>query len=455
MPRRGENIYKRKDGRWEGRYIRGRSPSGRAEYGYVYGSSYRECRAKRQQRLESLQELPAKTSSLTLNQAAERFLADKQDKLKQSTLARYAYMLEHYILPALGAVLVCQLTANQISDFFRRLQKNGLSGKSARDVGVLLKSILKYSAPKAGCSCPGLTVELPAYRRKQIDIFCPDEIQRLAQKIVVEPTTTGIAILLTLNTGLRLGELCALQYKDIDLQNGVIHVTKTVQRIRSGDRTRLAVLPPKSNSAHRTIPLPLDMATLLKKAVQSHPDGEKYLLTGKNVPMEPRTLQYQYQVLLKATGIPYRNFHVLRHTYASRCVERGVDVKSLSEMLGHTDVRTTLQVYVHSSLEHKKAGNSEYLLPCTGVGPGLFAVTVSVRSSGSTPIPAAFDDSIANGINLRKTIASHSHKVHYKFIILFGMLSSIRLLRRYVIKVVSPLGRHHFFTAMGAECRSP
>ena len=103
----------------------------------------------------------------------------------------------------------------------------------------------------------------------------------------------------------------------------------------------------------------------------------------------------------------------------------------------------------------QNAGNSEYLLPCTGVGPGLFAVTVPVRSSGSTPIPAAFDDSIANGINLRKTIASHSHKVHYKFIILFGMLSSIRLLRRYVIKVVSPLGRHHFFTAMGAECRSP
>ena len=157
------SILKRKDGRWEGRYIRGHSPSGRAEYGYVYGSSYRECRAKRQQRLESLQELPAKTSSLTLNQAAERFLADKQDKLKQSTLARYAYMLEHYILPALGAVLVCQLTANQISDFLRRLQKNGLSGKSARDVGVLLKSILKYSAPKAGCSCPGLTVESVSY----------------------------------------------------------------------------------------------------------------------------------------------------------------------------------------------------------------------------------------------------------------------------------------------------
>ena len=353
MPKRGENIYKRKDGRWEGRYIRGHSPSGRAEYGYVYASSYRECRTKRQKCLDACQKAPMKASSLTLDQAAERFLADKQDKLKQSTLARYAYMLEHYILPAFGAILICQLTANQISDFLLRLQKGGLSGKSARDVGVLLKSILRYSAKKLDCTSPGLAVELPAYRRKQIDIFYPDEIQRLAQKIMDKPTTAGIGILLTLNTGLRLGELCALQYKDIDLRNGVIHITKTVQRIRSGDRTCLMVLPPKSDSARRTIPLPGDMAALLKKIIQSHPNGENYLLTGKSAPMEPRTMQYQYRTLLKAAGIPYRNFHVLRHTYASRCVERGVDVKSLSEMLGHADVRTTLQVYVHSSLELK------------------------------------------------------------------------------------------------------
>lgn len=353
MPKRGENIYKRKDGRWEGRYIRGRSPSGRAEYGYVYAGSYRECRAKRQKCLDACREAPVAASSLTLNQAAERFLADKQDDLKRSTLARYTYVLEHYILPVFGAVLLSQLTANQISEFLRRLQKNGLSGKSARDVGVLLKSILRYSAKKLDCPSPGMTVELPAYRRKQIDIFYPDEIQRLAQMIMDEPTTTGIGILLTLNTGLRLGELCALQYKDIDLRNGVVHVRKTVQRIRSGDRTSLMVLPPKSDSARRTIPLPGDMAALLQKLVQSHPNGENYLLTGKNVPMEPRTMQYQYRALLKAAGIPYRNFHTLRHTYASRCVERGIDVKSLSEMLGHADIRTTLQVYVHSSLEHK------------------------------------------------------------------------------------------------------
>ena len=158
MPKRGENIYKRKDGRWEGRYIRGRSPSGRAEYGYVYAGSYRECRAKRQKSLDACREAPGATSLLTLNQAAERFLADKQDDLKRSTLARYTYVLEHYIQPVLGAVLLSQLTANQISEFLRRLQKNGLSGKSARDVGVLLKSILRYSAKKLDCPSPGMTV---------------------------------------------------------------------------------------------------------------------------------------------------------------------------------------------------------------------------------------------------------------------------------------------------------
>ena len=189
MPKRGENIYKRKDGRWEGRYIRGRSPSGRAEYGYVYAGSYRECRAKRQKCLDACREAPVATSLLTLNQAAERFLADKQDDLKRSTLARYTYVLEHYIQPVLGAVLLSQLTANQISEFLRRLQKNGLSGKSARDVGVLLKSILRYSAKKLDCPSPGMTVELPAYRRKQIDIFYPDEIRRLAQMIMDEPTS--------------------------------------------------------------------------------------------------------------------------------------------------------------------------------------------------------------------------------------------------------------------------
>ena len=138
MPKRGENIYKRKDGRWEGRYIRGRSPSGGAVYGYVYARSYRECRVKRQKQLEALGDAPEQAASLTLAQAAGRFLADREKQLKESTRARYAYLLRHYILPGLGESPVGQLTANGISDFLGGLQRGGLSGKSARDVGMQL-----------------------------------------------------------------------------------------------------------------------------------------------------------------------------------------------------------------------------------------------------------------------------------------------------------------------------
>lgn len=354
MPKRGENIYKRKDGRWEGRYIRGRTASGQAEYGYVYADSYKACRAKRQQCIETLPEKPAvQASAATLAQAAELFLSEKSHVLKASSWNRYSYLTQHYILPALGTAPICQLTADQISDFLRRLQRSGLSGKSARDIGVLLKSILKYTAKKLDCSCPGVNAELPVYHRKKIEVFFADEIGRLAKKVLEAPSMAGVGVLLALNAGLRLGELCALQYKDIDLCNGVIHVTKTAQRMKKGMHTHLVVQPPKTDNARRTIPLPEDMLALLRQTVCPARNEENYFLTGKSAPLEPRTLQYQYRTLLKAAGIPYRNFHVLRHTYASRCVEQGVDIKSLSEMLGHADVRTTLQVYVHSSLEHK------------------------------------------------------------------------------------------------------
>lgn len=137
MPKRGENIYKRKDGRWEGRYIRGRTASGQAEYGYVYADSYKACRAKRQQCIETLPEKPAvQASAATLAQAAELFLSEKSHVLKASSWNRYSYLTQHYILPALGTAPICQLTADQISDFLRRLQRSGLSGKSAREEDV-------------------------------------------------------------------------------------------------------------------------------------------------------------------------------------------------------------------------------------------------------------------------------------------------------------------------------
>ena len=354
MPRRGENIYKRGDGRWEGRYIRGRTPEGRAQYGYVYAATYSACREKRRQRLRELPREITPSNNMTLPEAVELFFVEREQKrkLKESTVSRYRYMVRRYIQPQLGAVPLYTLTEERVAAFYQRLQGQSLSPKSARDVGVLLRAILRTAA-KRGCSCTGVNAELPVYKKRQVEIFTEPEILRLAHHIVNEPDLTGLGVLLALNSGLRLGELCALRWSDIDLRAGFLRVEREVQRLYEKGYTRLVVQPPKSESSLRRIPLPADILSLL---VAHNPKnaGSICLLTGTAAPLEPRTMQNRYRALLKRAGVLYRNFHALRHTYATRCIEQNVDVKSVSEMLGHSDVRITLQTYVHVSLRHKQ-----------------------------------------------------------------------------------------------------
>lgn len=366
MARRGENIYKRGDGRWEGRYIRGRTPEGRAQYGYVYAATYSACREKRRQCLRELPREITPSNNMTLPEAVDLFFAERERKLKEPTVSRYRYMVRKYIQPQLGAAPLYTLTEERVAAFYQRLQGQSLSPKSARDVGVLLRAILR-TATKRGCSCTGVNAELPICKKRQVEIFTEPEILRLAHYIVNEPDLTGLGVLLTLNSGLRLGELCALRWSDIDLHAGFLRVEREVQRIYEKGCTRLIVQPPKSESSLRRIPLPTDILSLLA-AHRPENAGSFCLLTSSGDPLEPRTMQNRYRSLLKRAGVPYRNFHALRHTYATRCIEQNVDVKSVSEMLGHSDVRITLQTYVHVSLRHKQqAVQSICFLPiCSG-----------------------------------------------------------------------------------------
>ena len=259
------------------------------------------------------------------------------------------------------------LTEERVAAFYQRLQGQSLSPKSARDVGVLLRAILRTAA-KRGCFCTGINAELPVCKKRQVEIFTEPEIVRLAHHIVDEPDLTGLGILLALNSGLRLGELCALRWSDIDLHAGFLRVEREVQRLYEKGCTKLIVQPPKSESSLRRIPLPADILSLLA-AHKPKTAGSVCLLTGTAAPLEPRTMQNRYRALLKRAGVPYRNFHALRHTYATRCIEQNVDVKSVSEMLGHSDVRITLQTYVHVSLRHKQqAVQSICFLPLCGSG---------------------------------------------------------------------------------------
>lgn len=398
MPRRGENIYKRKDGRWEGRYIRGRTPAGKAEYGYVYAKSYAACREKRRRMEDALPQKPMLTGEMSVCQAAEFFLSERRGALKASTIGRYEYMIRHYIVPEIGTILLRDLTAEKLSVFFSRLQDRGLSCKSTRDVGVLLKTIFKVVKKKCHCDCPGRDVELPAYRSKKVEVFADHEIAALAQKVLDAPDITGLCVLLILNTGLRLGEICALRKSDIDFRSGFLRIERSVARVRDASGTHLVVQSPKSSSSVRLVAIPNDMLELLKTATQNI-QKDNYLLTNTNTPMEPRTLQYRYRKLLERCGTRYRNFHAMRHTYATRCMESGVDIKSLSELLGHADIRTTLQTYVHSSLAHKKqAVQSICFLPIESTWGSLTPSKIPSEMPQSDALQRRADAGVVNCI---------------------------------------------------------
>ncbi len=358
LPKTGENIYKRKDGRWEARFISGRKPDGRAKYTSVYARTYAAAKAKLEDRKRMIVSRPAGSCRLTVKELFVWYLS--QAEIKPSTRARYVFLIEHHILPELGSIFVVSLTAKQLSDFLSqkrqsgRLHGGGLSAKSVRDIGVLIKAALRFASAEYHFYCDALNTKLPKAKRREIEPFSAWELDQLRKGLSPSPNHKDAGILLSANGGLRLGEVCALRVSDIDFQNGTVSIEHAVQRVRQNGKTKLIIQTPKSGKSVRVIPLPNDMMAYLKKAV-SGLSQNAYILTGRtDKPMEPRTYQYYFESVLRRCGVRKRSYHTLRHTYATRCIENGIDVKSVSEMLGHADVTTTLRLYVHPSMDSKR-----------------------------------------------------------------------------------------------------
>ena len=177
------------------------------------------------------------------------------------------------------------------------------------------------------------------------------ERKRLESYLLHNQNNTNISVLLCLFTGLRVGELCGLKWSDIDFQNGAVSVCRTVQRINKHGKSEVAIGSPKSKSSVRIVPIP-DFLLAILKAKRKGDDF--YIITGTSKPTEPRTMQNRFKSILKTCGIRNVNFHLLRHTYATICIENGFDPKTLSELLGHADASITLNRYVHSSMQMKK-----------------------------------------------------------------------------------------------------
>ena len=248
------------------------------------------------------------------------------------------------------------LTTSQLNDFIsfklvsgRINGKGGLSAKSVRDIMTIYRSIENYAAREFGIKETHFT--MPKIEKKQTDILTSDERKRLESYLLHNQNKTNIAVLLCLFTGLRVGELCGLKWEDIDFDNAVLYVKRTVQRVNKYGKSEVVIGSPKSKTSVRTVPIPAFVLDILRN-YRSCVDF--YIITGKSNPTEPRTMQNRFKAILKICGIRNVNFHLLRHTYATVCIEKGFDPKTLSELLGHADAAITLNRYCHPSMQIKK-----------------------------------------------------------------------------------------------------
>lgn len=288
------------------------------------------------------------------------WLEETKMKVKESTHVKYTNLLKWYINPQLGSYFLSELNYTVCSRFCMQLLScfgkngDGLSEKTASDVLSAVKSIVKY-ATKIGYT-PDISIFSVSVRvqQKPIRVFSLNEEKRLVNQLDPIKSRYDCGILLCLFTGLRIGELCALKQGDISLDDCTIHIHKTVQRIQCDGKqtkTKISVDTPKSFNSVRIIPIPPYLQRYLKKSV---PDDAFFLSGEVGKLVEPRVMQAYFRKTLKACGIYDASFHTLRHTFATRCVELGFDIKCLSEILGHASVNITLNRYVHPSMDTKR-----------------------------------------------------------------------------------------------------
>lgn len=352
MGRHGENIRKRSDGRWEARYMAYDKEKGRRVCRSVYGHTYEEAKAKRTavSRAENTLKQEKTIHAESFDLAAEKWLAAISAKQKTSTCEKYRFIYYGYLKPALGDCRLDRITESLVREKLASVETASDSLK--KSIYCVLNRILHYASVQYQTYFPEIKSVFPAMRKEPAAVFTKSEQARLLTVLEKNMDCFKLAVLLCLFTGLRLGEICALKWKDVDPVNKTLTVKRTVQRLYTGQgakKTALTETAPKSAHSKREVPLQDVILSLLT----DHANGKEYVFGGDK-PLDPRTMQNHYKKIIDEAGISYRNFHTLRHTYATNCIEEGADVKSLSEMLGHSNVKITLNYYVHPSMDTKR-----------------------------------------------------------------------------------------------------
>ena len=347
MARMQRNIYRRTDGRYEARFLKGRNRNGKAIYGSVYGKTYAEVKEK----LKGAKKL--KKSSGANNQVVsvlENYLEIHKILIKPSTYWVYHGYIQNHIRPYFTNVCCNELSQESIQAFVSKKLESGLSAIMVQSVFTFFRKGLDEVV-----NWEAFQVKFPKHGSNKLEVLTINEQKRLEAAAEASDDINRVGVIVCLYTGIRVGELCGLMWQDIDFEGKQLHVRRTIQRIKSkeGDtKTTITFMPPKSKSSWRSIPLPEFLLAILKK-FQAKNMGE-YVLSLDGHAIEPRVMQYRFRRLLGQAGISLRSFHITRHSFSVRALENGFDIKTLSEILGHSSPIITLKKYAHVLDEHKR-----------------------------------------------------------------------------------------------------
>lgn len=364
MARRGENIYKRKDGRWEGRYVIGRKPNGRTAFSYIYGKTYTEVKKK----------LEICKADRTLAKTIDRSEVIYRDgsigawlefwleavikpEVKYSTYAVYRGQVERHILPSAGKIKLKNMNNKTMEIVYNAILDKNITTATAQNICKRFMAALCSARDRKLISgLPLLPYKKKKYKRKKPRFMTLNEQKRIEEKLD-DKKSKDLAVLLALYSGSRVGECCGYTWQDFDPLTGGIHVSHSIQRVslyhQQKQKTKLLLTETKSDSSRRFIPLPSFLVKILvqfKKANQAM--GSDYIFGAGRKAMDPRVLQYHLTRVTESIGLQGIHFHTLRHTFATRFIEKNGDIQALKEILGHSSAKITLEWYGHSTKQH-------------------------------------------------------------------------------------------------------
>lgn len=290
----------------------------------------------------------------TFEEVAAMWLADKQQYVKRSTYCAYSLLLSNHLKPVFAKEQ--DVTEELVQAFVLGKLQQGLSRNSVKDMLMVLKMVLKYAAKHGYMPWRQIDINFPTERRQnEVKTLSRVDQRRLMDHIQANFSFMNLGIYICLSAGLRIGELCALTWDDLDTDAGVVRISRTLQRIYMKDKgcTEVIIGTPKSKNSVREIPLAKELQRFIKP-LKKVVNGSFYVLTNSSSPTEPRSYRNHYRRLMQQLDLPLLKFHGLRHSFATRCIESKCDYKTVSVLLGHSSISTTLNLYVHPNLDQKK-----------------------------------------------------------------------------------------------------